>query len=188
MRTHVFVMFVGVVGVAACGKPKTDAPQQSEKPIASPTLPEGTPTQTPAQKASGKYVPTTDVRLMIGSMGQEAQNRPKAGITAEPLFDALEERAAIKLAQREQYMGKTMHAAFCAGGQTDEANTERLIVAMCEYPDDAAAQASLEFMNRTFTTNSSSRREAHHAAVLTVIASRAGDLRVDTAFKVFESL
>ena len=190
-RGFIFVgVIVGLAGLAAsCSKPKPDTDTESSKPIASPQLPEGAPTQVqvPSRNADGKYTPTTDVRLVIGTMGQEAQQRPKVGITAEPLFDALEEKANIKLAQRQQYMGKTMHAAFCAGGQTDEPNPQKLIVAMCEYPDDAAANASLEFMNHTFSSDGG-RREAHHAAVLTIIASRAGDQRVDTAFKVFESL
>ncbi len=120
-------------------------------------------------------------------MGQEAQHRPKVGITAEPLFDALEQKAGIKLAQRQQYFGKSMHAAFCAGGQTAEPNPSKLIVAMCEYPDDASAKEGAAFMNKTFASDGG-RREAHNAAVLTVIAMREGDERVAAAFKVFESL
>jgi hypothetical protein len=189
-RTSVFVSGVSIaaVAVAACGKPHPDN-QETSKPIAAPVLPEGQPTNGPAHGTNkdGKYIPTTDMHLIIGTMGQEAKNRPKAGVTAEPLFDALEEKAHITLAQRQQYMGQSVHAAYCAGGQTADANTVKLTVAMCEYPDDAAAVASLEYMNKTFAFDNT-RREAHHAAVMTVIAAKPGDVRVDEAFKVFESL
>lgn len=197
-RTYELFAFGLVVGggmAAASCKPSSDSQAASSKPIAAPVLAEGgqgaqsAQARTPATNgANGKYVPTTDMHLIIGTMGQEAKNRPKAGITAEPLFDALEANANIKLGQRQQYMGQSMHAAFCAGGMTEEpATADQLTVSMCEYADDAAALASLQYMNHTFKLVGA-RREAHHAAVLTVISHHADDPRVDAAFKVFDSL
>jgi hypothetical protein len=187
---EVFVFGLVVAGgmaAASCGKASSDSEAASSKPIAAPVLRDSTREAAQAQ-ANGKAVPTTDMHLILGTMGQEAKNRPKAGITAEPLFDALEAKANIKLAQREQYMGQSMHAAFCAGGlTTDQASADQLTVSMCEYPDDAAAQASLQYMNHTFNV-AGARREAHHAAVLTIISHHADDHRVDAAFQVFDSL
>jgi hypothetical protein len=139
-------------------------------------------------KANGQLVPTTDTRQLVGDLQNEAMHRPKAGVLAEPLFDALDQKATIHLGQRQQYAGFTMKASFCAGGTTtDSAPADRLTVSMCEYSDDKAAKASLDFMNSRFPIKNA-RREEHHAAVLTIVALNATDARVDQAFKIFESL
>jgi hypothetical protein len=169
-----------------CGKPNHD-PQVSQ-PIAAPKVPEGTPTHVEVPKNSKLPAAATDLHAILGNMGAEAQNRPRAGVLAEPLFDALEEKANIKLPTRTQYMGSSMNASFCAGGRSEPTTaSQALTVAMCEYTDDAAAKASLDYMNKTFNMTGA-RREMHKAAVLTIIASKADDPRVDVAFKVFESL
>lgn len=139
----------------------------------------------PAAKGNAptEHKPTTDVRQMTTKMQYEAAHRPKAGVTAEVLFDALEANAGIKLQERRQYVGSTMHASFCAGGLT----TDHVTVAMCEYPDDKAAQAGLDYMNQYFNFPDA-HREMHHAAVMTVIAKGDTAGRVDKAFKAFAAL
>jgi hypothetical protein len=174
-------MFVSVA--AACSKPASNAQEPASKPIAAPVTRE--PASDEAKAKS--YTATQDMRMMIGKMGREAAGRPKVGITAEPLFDALEAKANIKLAERKQFMGAAVRAAFCAGGTTDATTASQPInVAMCEYADDASAQASLEMMNANFPI-ANTRREAHHAAVMTVTGNP-DDARFAAAFKVFESL
>jgi hypothetical protein len=117
-------------------------------------------------------------------MQLEAANRPKAGVLAEPLFDALDSKAGIKLEARRQYMGATLHAAFCAGGNTGD----HVTVAMCEYADDKAAQASLDYMNKYFPVGAKGVRRMHHAAVMTVIAADKTDPRIAKAMATFESM
>lgn len=139
-------------------------------------------------KANGQLVPTTDTRQLVGDLQNEAMHRPKAGVLAEPLFDALDQKANIHLAQRQQFAGFTMKASFCAGGRSSDASADqRLTVSLCEYADDKTAKDSLAFMNSRFPVKNA-RREEHHAAVLTIVALAASDTRVDQAFKVFESL
>jgi hypothetical protein len=178
---------ISVLLAVGCGKPNTEQPAQA-KPIVAPSVPEGMSTHAPIPKSAGLPAAATDLHTVLGNMGQEAANRPRAGVLAEPLFDALEEKANIKLPSRNQYMGASMHASFCAGGRTEATSASKpLTVAMCEYTDDAAAKASLDYMNSTFNMTNS-RREVHKAAVLTIVATSADDPRVDAAFKVFENL
>jgi hypothetical protein len=186
-RSH-FVIAV-VAAAAGCSKPNQNSqPEPASKPI-TPVTAEiaNTPTPGAANNAAGKYTPTTNVQPIVNQMSKEAAARPKAGVLAEPLFDALEAKANIKLDKRQQYLGKTIGAAYCAGGDsTPVGSSPTLTVAMCEYPDEAAAKAGLDMMNKDFPI-AGAHREEHRAAVLTIVAN-ADDPRIDTAFKVFESL
>jgi hypothetical protein len=181
-RTLVIVL-TSLAAAAGCSKPNNNAQEPASQPIASPEVRE----PAKADQTPKTYTATQDMRKIIGKMGKEATARPKAGVTAEPLFDALEAKANIKLLERKQFMGATVGAAFCAGGATEATATSKPVnVAMCEYADDASAQASLEEMNKNLPL-ANTRREEHHAAVMTVTGS-SDDARVDAAFKVFESL
>jgi hypothetical protein len=132
---------------------------------------------------SAQPTPVRDVRALVGKLGLEADHRPKAGVTAEQLFDALD-GAGVKLTSRTQYVGEIMKAAFCAGGRT----TEGLVVAMCEYGSDREAAAGLAYMNSTFSF-AAATRQAHHAAVMTVVnPSHAHDDLVARAFTTFQTL
>ena len=183
MKRTRLVIVVAVTALAGCSKPNPDTQEPASKPIASPEVRE----PAKADQTPKTYTATQDMRKIVGKMGKEATARPKAGVTAEPLFDALEAKANIKLLERKQFMGATVGAAFCAGGTTEATATSQAVnVAMCEYPDDASAQASLELMNKNLPL-ANTRREEHHAAVLTV-TGKSDDARVDAAFKVFESL
>ena len=176
-------LVVALAFIAACSKPNNNTQEPATKPIASPEVRE----PPKADDTAKTYTATQDMRKIIGKMGKEATARPKAGVTAEPLFDALEAKANIKLLERKQFMGATVGAAFCAGGTTEATATSQAVnVAMCEYADDASAQASLEEMNKNLPL-ANTRREEHHAAVMTV-TGKSDDARVEAAFKVFESL
>lgn len=174
-----------LVSLVACSKPSEEAKPES-KPIEPMKIPDpSAPTPGAAARTSPTRnpTPTTDVRALMGKMEVEAAKRPKAGVLAEPLFDALEDKVGIKLDSRRQYVGETMKASFCAGGYTED----HVTIAMCEYPDDKAAQASLEYMNKYFPVSKGGRR-MHHAAVMTIITPTATDPRIDKAITTFESL
>jgi hypothetical protein len=167
-----------VVLLAACKSPE---PARESKPVE----PAPAPAPVAAREATpAAHTPTTDPRVLVSKMQLEAANRPKAGVLAEPLFDALEAKADIKLAERRQYLGATLHAAFCAGGNS----VDHVTVAMCEYADDKAAQVSLDYMNQYFPVGAKGERRMHHAAVMTVVAANKTDPRVAKAMAAFESM
>jgi len=140
------------------------------------------PTPAPPPPPSTEIAPSQDVRGLVGTLQHEAAHRPKAGVMAEQLFDALD-TAGIKLASRTQYVGATMQAAFCAGGRSGE-----LVIAMCEYASDHDADAGLAFMNARFGMPTATRR-AHRGAVMTVVHQPGADIAaVDRAFATFQSL
>ncbi len=156
--------------LAACSRP-TPLPEPAAAPA-----PLSTPVAT-------QPTPVRDVRALVGKLGFEADHRPKAGVTAEQLFDALD-GAGVKLTSRTQYVGEIMKAAFCAGGRTSEG----LVVAMCEYGNDREAAAGLAYMNSTFSF-ATATRQAHKAAVMTVVnQSHAHDDLVARAFTTFQTL
>jgi hypothetical protein len=144
--------------------------------------PEGEPAAA-SPLISTQPTPVRDVRALVGKLGVEADHRPKAGVTAEQLFDALD-GAGVKLTSRTQYVGEIMKAKFCAGGRT----LEGLVVAMCEYGSDREAAAGLAYMNSTFAF-AAATRQVHRAAVMTVVnQSHAHDDLVARAFTTFETL
>ena len=130
--------------------------------------------------------PSHDFTALRARLADEAHHRAAVRLPIEQVLDALE-RAQLRIAERKQFLGATLHAAYCLGGRTDEG----LAVAVCEYADPAAAQAGKQFMDLEFAAMSSwVRRSAHETIVLTV-ADPSGvphDEIATHAFEVFAAL
>lgn len=125
--------------------------------------------------------PGHDVTALRARLADEAHHRAAVRLPAERVLDALE-RAQLRLVERKQFLGATVHAAYCLGGRTGEG----LAVAVCEYADPVAAEASKQFMDREFAAMSPwARRRAHETLVLT-IADPAGIPHDEIAAQVFE--
>jgi hypothetical protein len=139
-----------------------------------------------AEPAVREVSPSHDLTALRARLADEAHHRAAVQLPAERVLDALE-RAELRIAERKQFLGATVHAAYCLGGRTDEG----LAVAACEYADPAAAEAGKQFMDRQFAAMSPwARRHAHETIVLT-IADPAGvphDELAARAFEVFAAL
>jgi hypothetical protein len=127
--------------------------------------------------------PARDISELASTMTYESQHRPTLGPTADQVLDAIE-KAGIKLMGREQYLGKTMHADFCAGGRTAEGT----VVAVCEFGTTEAAAAGLAFGNKTFPGTAATTRAAHRGAVLTITPPKPDPSLTGPAFAAFNAL
>lgn len=130
--------------------------------------------------------PSRDLTALLARLADEAHHRTAARVSAERVLDALE-GAQLRIVERKQFLGATVHAAYCLGGRTGEG----LAIATCEYADPAAAEAGKQFMDREFAAMTPwARRSAHETIVLT-IADPSGvphDEIATRAFEVFAAL
>ncbi|MGE5180799.1 MAG: hypothetical protein ACM31C_01995 [Acidobacteriota bacterium] len=131
-------------------------------------VPAPAPAPAPARAAPRSLQPAQDLGPVASRLAYEAAHRPATAVSAERVFDALE-RAGISLADRTQYAGVAMKAAYCAGGRS----ADGLVVAICEYPSHEAALAGKAFMDREFPL-ATAEREVRGSTVMTAVgASRA---------------
>ena len=130
--------------------------------------------------------PSHDLAPLLARLAYEAHHRSAVRLPAERVLDALE-GAQLRLVERKQFLGATVHADYCIGGRTGEG----LAIAACEYADPAAAEAGRQFMDQQFAAMSPwARRRAHETIVLT-IADPAGlphDEIAAHAMKLFAAL
>jgi hypothetical protein len=85
------------------------------------------------------------MRTLAGALHEEAASRPAGGIRSEDVFAALAD-AGVVVESPRQYLGRTAHAGYCAGGTT----TDGLAVAVCEYASAAEAVAGKRYVERRF--------------------------------------
>lgn len=125
IRPALFLPLLWLPLTTACSKPEvsdqpeTSAEQKADKAAA--VLP--APSQTPEGK-----------RTLSQRLRGESEVRPTGTPRAEDVLAALA-TAGIQVKGVKQYLGSTVQASFCMGGQT----TSRLAIAVCEYSDEQAA-------------------------------------------------
>ncbi|HEU0033855.1 MAG TPA: hypothetical protein VFQ53_24675 [Kofleriaceae bacterium] len=173
-RSSILLVLVVLVGAAACGT--SDVP-------ASPAT---APGAAPVASTTKTVPPSQNVQLLVGRLQQEAANRPAVALPAERVFEALG-RAGLALPQTRQYVGLTMQASYCAGGTT----ADHVVVAACEYPTQAAAQAGLDHMNHVFGTAAPHAQRVVHATTVVTITPPPGpdhDRIVERAFTAVRAL
>ena len=134
-----------------------------------------------AEPAVREVSPSHDLTALRARLADEAHRRAAVRLPVEQVLDALE-RAQLRIVERKQFLGATVHADYCLGGRTDDG----LAVAACEYADPAAAEAGKQFMDLEFAAMSRwARRSAHETIVLT-IADPSGTPHDQIAAHVFE--
>lgn len=130
--------------------------------------------------------PSHDLTPLLGRLAYEAHHRTAVRLPAERVLDALD-RAKLRIVERKQFLGATVHARYCLGGRTGAG----LAIAACEYEDPAAAEAGKALMDRQFAAMAPwARRSAHGTIVLTIAdpSGAAHDELAAQAFEVFAAL
>jgi hypothetical protein len=114
--------------VLSCG----DRGGRASPASADPPVPAGT------QPASGRL-------SIVDRLGREAQTRPTAPVRAEAVADALAARG-LPLERWKQVLASPIGARFCMAGQT----AAGCVVAVCEFGNEAEANAGLDYSHQTF--------------------------------------
>jgi hypothetical protein len=168
-RYMVVVSIVAIVALAAC-KRGDDAPARP-------------PPQPPAAVPAAKklVVPAKDLSGVFGRMTYEAAHRPSGGIPVERVFAALDQ-AGIAIGGRQQFVGMTMNAAYCAGGRDGG-----LGVAICEYTTHDDAVAGKALMDKSFPMMNATR-VVRAATVITVVHNEATAERARAVVEVVSKL
>lgn len=131
------------------------------------------PTAAPAAPAPASAAPATaatgpggdTMRSLAGRLQFEAANRPTGTTRADDVFVALA-AAGVPLEDTKQYLGLTAAASYCAGGRT----ADGLAIAVCEYPDPAAAAAGRARVTERFPVGPGRRITVRGATTLTTTA------------------
>lgn len=105
------------------------------------------------------------MRTLAGRLQYEAEHRPTGTTRADDVFVALA-AAGLTVEDTKQYLGLTAAAAYCAGGRT----TDGLAIAICEYPDAAAAAAGRDRVVARFPVGAGRRITVRGATTLTTTA------------------
>jgi hypothetical protein len=178
MRRLAFVLLLLIH--TACGK----KPDESAPPVTTPAT-----AQAPAPQPSGARTlalqPSQDIRGLVGSLQSEAAKRPAVVLTVEKAFDALA-GAGVAPERRKQYLAATANASYCAGGVTREG----IAVAVCEYPDAAAAEDGKKSVEAAWgKATPNARRVVHRSTMLTITPADTKQVAaVERAIGAFTSL
>lgn len=126
-----------VAGCAKASAPKLDSPAlASAQAVASAEV--RRPTAPPSQNPRD-----------FGAMFQnEAANRPKGTIKVEDALDAFRQ-AGIELNSVRQHLGRPYGARYCVGAKSGSV----LALSVCEYIDEAAANAGAESSRKVVLAN-----------------------------------
>jgi hypothetical protein len=133
MRTTVVTVLAFTAALAACKRSHRDAPAPTAAAIA--------PAPAPTTAAT-----PPEMRSLAGRLAFEAAHRPTGTATVEQVLAAAA-TAGLTVDEPRQYLALTAAAAYCAGGRT----ADGVAVAVCEYPDPAAAARGREHVERAFT-------------------------------------
>ena len=136
-----------------------------------------------AEPAVRVVSPSHDLTALRAQLADEAHRRAAVRLPAEQVLDALE-RAQLRIVERKQFLGATVHAAYCLGGRTGEG----LAIAACEYADSAAAEAGKQFMDREFAAMAPWARRCAHQTIVLTIADPSGTPHDEIAMHAFEVL
>jgi hypothetical protein len=82
---------------------------------------------------------------IVERLGREAQTRPTAAVRVEAVADALAAHG-LPLERWKQVLASPIGARFCMAGQT----VAGCVVAVCEFGDEAEANAGLDYSHKTF--------------------------------------
>jgi hypothetical protein len=122
--------------VAAC-KPSSPAPSTAPPPATA-----ATPAAAPAASPVPAREPTVEREGgegLMDDLAREAKQRPTGTPTAEAVLDALDAQG-VKIERRRQVLARAVQASFCMTGLMAGGGS----VAICEYPDEAAATKGRE--------------------------------------------
>jgi hypothetical protein len=126
-------------------------------------------------------------RALFAQLDFERKNRPMDTPRVEQVLDAVE-NGGLRLEARKQFLGRTVGALFCAGGQT----TSGTGLAVCEFADEAAAHNGREYSLRAFAKVFPHRQLlVNRKTVLTIVTPSATpeqEAQAKTAAQVFERL
>lgn len=106
-----------------------------------------------------------------GRMSAEASARRKDGsLRANGVLSALE-AAGVKVEHPQQYLGTVVKATYCVGGRTRAG----LVVAVCEYADEASARSGRAVSLQKFARATDRDVLVHGALTLTLTGGDAGE-------------
>jgi hypothetical protein len=167
-RTHVALFVASSLGALASGCGDRPAVQ-----------PAGPPVPASAPAASPRW-------SILERLGHEAASRPTTGLRAEAVAAALA-GGGLPLIGWKQVLASPIGARFCMAGQTAAGSA----VAVCEFGNDAEANAGLAYSHQTFDRLIPHRSLLQRGpTVLTVTRpsgpSRAGD--ADHVAQIFAAL
>ena len=173
------VIWMSVLCVAACSR-------THEAPPAAHTATATAAATAPAARSTASELktmrPSQPVGSLVARLRYEAAHRPAAQPTADLVLDALA-HSGVQLGDRRQYLGLAMHASYCAGGTAHDG----LVVAVCEYPTHAAAEAGKAYMDRAFAI-ADTTRAVRGEAVMTVVHPGALANQAHQALATFAAL
>ena len=152
MRTTLLTAVAFTAALVACKRSHRDAPAPA------PTVAAAAPVADPAAAAP-------EMRSLAGRLAYEAAHRPTGTATVEQVLAAAA-TAGLSVAEPRQYLAMTAGAAYCAGGRT----TDGVAVAVCEYPDAAAATRGRAHVERSFAAVAGRDIVVHGATTVTTTA------------------
>jgi hypothetical protein len=177
----VVVVVPGLLSVAACQKKQESPPAPQPAPAQPPAAP-GTPDQKPGLRKRAVLGPDDP----LARMAFEALNRPTGVLEVEDVLAALK-GAGIEIASTQQVVASQVHASYCVVGATKGGSG----VSICEFTDDAAANAGREYSieklagvrNRLFSV-----RKGTLLTVTTTVDPPESDVEGKKIVGVFEKL
>ena len=107
---------------------------------------------------------------LAGLISREAKNRPGIKPSSDDVFAALD-TAGVGLPQKKQSMGSTYKAAYCAGGYSADS---LVAVTVCEYANEAEANAGRDYSISLFPQMTNRTVVAHKTNILQVITQKPG--------------
>lgn len=136
------VVAVAVASLAGCGR---DAPPPAPTPAPVKAAAAADPApSTPAVGLPG----STNLAPLAGlgaHLASEAGDRPGVEVPAERVFASVA-AAGWPVLDQKQVLAATAIAAYCAHGHT----ADNVVIAVCEYPTPAAAQAGRALLDRRY--------------------------------------
>jgi hypothetical protein len=153
-----------VIYVVGCSKHSdTPAPAASASAAASTSTDAGASTSSTNGPIPGEG--------LGGHFGREAKNRPGLKPNANDIFAALA-TAGVSLQKQSQSLGSTYKAAYCTGGYSADS---LIAVTVCEYANEADANAGRDFSISLFPQMTNRTVVAHKTNTLTIVDQKSTD-------------
>ena len=143
-------------------------------------------TSSPASAPALAAEPTIDAETaglpLVARLEREARARPTGTPSVEAVMAALE-RGGLALAERQQVLASTVHAAYCTIAVTPRGAA----LSVCEYAAEDSARRGLEYSHQVFDRLIPGRRLLlNRKTMLTMTGAGADEAR--TASTVFSAL
>jgi hypothetical protein len=123
------------------------------------------------------------MRSIAGQLAHEREHRPAAKLRSEAVLAALAE-AGVPVAEPRQYLGLTAAAAYCEGGHTPAG----VAVAVCEYPDEAAAARGKAHVEQRYAALATQRTILVRGTTSLTVTAAAGALNTEDGRKAAASI